>query len=1203
MTVASSGTDLTDIMQKLKAFFTNPITISIIGLIAISLLIWFVGPQIKFGANNSAPLASVMVRMVCIMVAITLWGLNNLWMQSRSKKTNTELVSGLKDSQEASMGSGLNEQTAEEMQQISERFTEAMETLKRYRFKGASGSKALYELPWYIIVGPPGSGKTTALVNSGLEFPLAEQFGRAALQGVGGTRNCDWWFTNEAVLIDTAGRYTTQDSHKVADSSAWEGFLELLRRNRRRRPINGAVVAISLQDLLMQTEDERALHAKTIRTRLDELMNKLQIRFPVYLMFTKADLVSGFSEFFEDFSRDERDQVWGVSLPNAPGADHAPDFDFLHAELKELTQGLYARVIWRMHQERDGKRRAAIQGFPQQFENVKVIAEQFVRQTFAFNRFKYQPYLRGVYFSSGTQDGTPIDRLMASVAANFGFTRDVAQLPHQQGKSFFLSRLFREVVFPEAELVGSNAAYERTIRWLQRGTYAAMLLITAGLGVVWSGSVMRHQSFMADVEAHVQEFDQAKVKVSELSKDVRQVLPPLNALAQASRVYDQQDHPFLSGLGLYDVRVDRSADEAYHHELLTELRPRILASLETVLKKGHSGGDLYDTFRIYMMFQKVDKMERERVAEWFALHWETEMRGEGTRRKELEFHLANLLALEAFPPAELNNTLVKDIRALLLREPVAQRVYSRVRTNPLYTRPVDLVSLFGASVRTSYKLDSATQRALSIPIMFTKEGYDNIDLSAGSSLVADIVNERWVLTEDENAKIDFIEEDLDAVSKQVEDLYLSEYIRVWDDVYKQLTVTEFRNLRHAEEVLANMVDPVYSPFLAILQVGQLNTQLKPPKDDLEGLAAKNPKKGGAKTRLATKLLLSQYEGTKVDKHFRDLNALVSEGNGGVAPAADIVDKIRTLHDFLADVAIAPDPGQQAFSLARQRFDTGAANAITGLQTYSQSQPAAVRGWLDTLCEQSWKVLLSSAHTYADTEWRALVYRPYSQSLQGRYPLNRASTDEMALFDFAEFFKPGGAVDKYYEEFMAPFIVSRGTWRNRVVDNYSLGFSDAVLNQVRNAQGIKNIFYRESPDSISVTMELRPKAMDERDARFILDVGDERLVYNHGPKFWKTVKWQANQDNMRVRMVFEDVQGSQYDRSFQGAWAWFRLLDSSYVEKTSQSSTYLVTFSAGEERGNQRDAHKMTYEVKTKSVDNPLRRDVLNAFRCPESISP
>ncbi len=94
------------------------------------------------------------------------------------------------------------------------------------------GQRYLYELPWYVIIGAPGSGKTTALLNSGLEFPLAASMGDAAIRGVGGTRNCDWWFTTEAVLIDTAGRYTTQDSEREIDRKAWSGFLDLIKKSR-----------------------------------------------------------------------------------------------------------------------------------------------------------------------------------------------------------------------------------------------------------------------------------------------------------------------------------------------------------------------------------------------------------------------------------------------------------------------------------------------------------------------------------------------------------------------------------------------------------------------------------------------------------------------------------------------------------------------------------------------------------------------------------------------------------------------------------------------------------------------------------------------------------------------------------------------------------------------------------------------------------
>jgi type VI secretion system protein ImpL len=252
-------------MNKIGRFFTHPVVISLIGLLLVALLIWFAGPQIKFGAENDAPLASPVTRLLLIMAAIVLWGLNNLRLQMMTNRSNKTLVADLQQNNSFVQSDAASEQAADEIAQINDRFRQALDTLNKLKFSGRGKKKALYQLPWYIIVGPPGSGKTTALVNSGLEFPLAEQFGKGALQGVGGTRNCDWWFTNEAVLIDTAGRYTTQDSHKVVDSSAWEGFLTLLKRNRRRRPVNGVIVAISLQDLLIQTEEERLLHSKHLR--------------------------------------------------------------------------------------------------------------------------------------------------------------------------------------------------------------------------------------------------------------------------------------------------------------------------------------------------------------------------------------------------------------------------------------------------------------------------------------------------------------------------------------------------------------------------------------------------------------------------------------------------------------------------------------------------------------------------------------------------------------------------------------------------------------------------------------------------------------------------------------------------------------------------------------------------------------------------
>lgn len=1190
-------------MKKIIEFFTNRVVISFIGLIVLSLLIWFVGPYFKFGDNNYAPLGGETARLLTIIVIVVIWGLNNLRIQLQEKKHNNDLVNDLQDEQSDGVNNIVSDQTSEEIHQINDRFSYALSTLKKLKFKGRGVKKALYELPWYIIIGPPGSGKTTALINSSLDFPLAEQFGKGALQGVGGTRNCDWWFTNEAVLIDTAGRYTTQDSHKVIDSSAWEGFLNLLKRHRRRRPINGAIIAISLQELLTQTEEERIKHAKTIRSRIDELMEKLEIRFPIYLMFTKCDLVSGFTEFFEDLGKEDREQVWGISLPNAPKHSQSPDFEYLDNEYKSFIKRLYERVLWRIHYERDTKRRAAIQGFPQQMENLKAIIENFVQQTFIKNRYRFQPYLRGVYFSSGTQDGTPIDRLMSSVSSNFGFNRETVAPSHQQGKSFFLGHLFRNVIFPESELVGSNRKYENFIKWSQRAAYIGMSSIAVVMIFVWAGSFTRHEMYMNEVASYVADFNAEKKRVNTWSSDIRTILPVLNSLAKASVVYDQEEHPWLSGLGMYDSNVDDAADKAYEFQLKNLFLPKLIKYIEIYLKRGHRGGDLYSSFRTYVMFNKLDYMDKQLVLDWFTAKWKSELEGQATKRKELLAHLNALLNLE-LAPSVLDKRVLASTRTLLLRVPVSKRIYERIRTNPKYTQRVDLLNEFGESVRDTYNSSPKVDTHLSIPLLFTKEGYDNIDLSPDSEVISSIVNERWLLADDDKARVDFIKDDLGEVSEKVKDHYLSEYNTYWKNVYSVLDVKPFKDLRHANDVLTIFTDPVYSPLLAILQVGAANTQLS------SQLAANmaDDNKEGATGQLAS-LAASKVKWTKVDKQFRPVNVLLRESSKKPAPINAVLLRVSQLQEFVNEINLAPDPSKKAFDIAKVRYQSGAGNAISSLRAYAKNMPKPLKGWLTTLADESWRVILRSAHQHVNAEWRTRVYSPYIQGLAGRYPLKVSAQEELALLDFIEFFKPGGTMDIFHQEYIKPFVNTRQGWSNRGVDNYSLGLSKKTINQIRTALSIKNIFFRSNPEVPSLTFQLKPHFMRKNDARFMLEVGENRLSYSHGPKFWKTLKWSATDEQSRVRIIFEDLNEQQYSRSFEGPWAWFRLLDQSTLTRTTASNVYLVTYNISDAKPGRSELspmrtpneHKITYQIKAKSIHNPFKDNLLGSFRCPERI--
>ena len=1191
-------------MKKILEFFKNRIVIAIIGLIVLSLLIWFVGPAIKFGESNTAPLGGEVARLITIMVMLVLWGLNNLRTTMRDKKNNEELVRDLQVNQGSPTGGAVSEQTSEEMHQIGERFAQAMAVLKKYKFKGFGFRKGLYELPWYIIIGPPGSGKTTALVNSSLEFPLADQFGKGALRGVGGTRNCDWWFTNEAVLIDTAGRYTTQDSHKIVDSAAWEGFLALLRKHRRRRPINGAIVAISLQDLLTQTEEERITHARTIRSRIDELMDKLEIRFPIYVMFTKSDLVAGFSEFFEDLSKDEREQVWGISLPNAPKALQTPEFDFLETEYHKLIKRIYERVVSRMHDERDIKRRSAIQGFPQQMDNLQKIIQHFVTQTFIKNRYRYQPYLRGIYFSSGVQDGTPIDRLMSAVSNNFGFDRQMMQTGMQQGKSFFLGQLFRSVIFPESELVGSNRRYDMFIKWTQRAAYLGLAGLMITMFLVWAGSFTRNKMYMSEVTKYIAEFNAENKRISAYSDDARATLPALGALAKASVVYDQQSHPWLSSLGMYDGNVDAAANKAYQTQLRKLLMPKLVKYLESDLRQGSQGTDLYNTFRIYLMFNKIPHFNAEQIAAWFSADWDKKLSGQADVRNELKSHLHTLLA-QTPEPVPLNPDLIRSVRSELIRVPVAQRIYSSIRSDAKFNHRINLLEEMGDTIRAAYVVNDQVNQKLSIPILYTKQGYDSADMSADSEMIATIAKEKWVVADEDKASVDFVRYDPKEIAGKVKEYYLADYRVYWQGLYDSLEVRPFQNIQQANEVLLSLTDPVRSPLLAVLQVGSKNTQLT--NALLANFGEDSKDKNDPKAKL-TQLAAAQIELTPVDKQFRAVNVLMRETASKPAAINDTILRIKQLQEFVNEIAIAPEPGKKCFEVAKARYTGGSGNAITNLTTYAKNMPEPLNRWLTAVANQTWRVMLQSAHGYANSEWRAQVYEPYMRGLAGRYPLNPSATDEVAINDFTAFFKPGGTLDKYSTEFIKPFVDTRNNWSNRGIDNHSIGISGAAIAQLRKANEIKTVFFSENAEIPSLTFQLRPYEMKKSDARFQLELGDKRISYSHGPKFWEPVKWAGSDQFNRVRIVFEDLNEEQYATTYEGPWAWFHLQDRSRLTSTGSASVYLVTYSIVDRGDNAagsnappKSSHSVQYEIKAKSVINPFHKDLLGSFRVPEGL--
>lgn len=1175
-------------MSRLKAFFTHKWTLGIIGLTALSLLIWFGAEYIKFGEDNAT--LSPTVRISIISIIVLVWLTWNICLTLMERRNNAQLLDNLNENDDLNPD---EERSQEEQHAIQERFQEAISVLKKSRFKSYGGSKSLYQLPWYVIIGPPGAGKTTALVNSGLEFPLSQSHGKEALGGIGGTRNCDWWFTNDAVMIDTAGRYTTQDSHRVVDNNAWKKFVEMLKRYRTRRPINGAILAVSLQDLMVQTAEQRVHLAKTLRQRINELQQQLGIRFPIYVTFTKCDLVAGFSEFFSNLSHSERDQVWGVTFPQEEDPTHGVNLDSFSPQFDQLVERLNERLLWRVHQERNIDKRSNLQGFPARFESLNAIVEDFVRQTFSANRFDTPPLLRGVYFTSATQEGSPIDRMMASVSATFGLERDMGHQQTNTGKSFFLGRLLKDVIFPESELVGVNRKIENSMIWLRRGVFASLTAVLVGCLVLWTGSVTRNKMYMNEVEENLEQYQTTESALPRNNPNLLKVLPALNPLKNSSEVYNKEKHPWLSGVGLYDSSVDDAAKALYNHKLQTVFLPSFARNIEVQLSRmSAKDPELLNTLKVYLMLSDTTKRNRDDIVEYSKYQWQQQLPGKATEQQQLLDHLYNALTNEDFS-LESNPRVVKRARQQLMRTPVSQRLYAQLQSKN--AEQVDIYAQLGQDAETLFKAPAKLENT-SIPTIFTKQSYDDMDFGADSPLLLSFSEDQWIYGGDTNEGEDFSEADRQKLGSEVKRLYLSEYASEWQTLLNSLELTPFNSSSQALDRLDLLADPIYSPLLAVAEVTANNTALTPRLDtnlDTRGLripvSSHARRAASAVGDLASDQLSDHYQPTSVDLRFEDLQRLVRSEKSRPAKIQEYLGAISEMHEYISELDSAPNSNEAAFNAAKSRFSGNRNDPIQKLRSKANNAPAPFDDWLNKIASNTWSLVLAKSKLHLDSVWQEQVYGSYSHSLSNRYPMSANRRNETPIDDFNSYFQPGGIEQAFVKQYIAPFVDTR-RWKVKSIDGQQLAISGATIKQLKRAENIRRAFF-SSGENAEIAFRVEPARLDSSVRLFALEIGDARVPYSHGPRTTSNLNWTGGED-LRARVIFEDLNETIHRKHFEGDWAWFRLLDESNIESAG-NNTYKVTF---EEEG-----RRAQFKLLANSSINAFDQGLLRNYRCPKTL--
>ena len=1176
-------------MKRFLQGLLSPLVLGSLGLLALSAVLWWVGPLLALG--EARPLEGLGARIGLLLLLWALWAARLAYSAWRRRQTNAALLAGLSSGPSAS---------DKEAQLLAQRFNEAVSRLKRGRGGGRQGGglggglgggQYLYELPWYVFIGAPGSGKTTALMNAGLQFLLGDS-AKAAVQGVGGTRNCDWWFTQDAVLVDTAGRYTLQESDRDVDASAWDNFLALLKKTRPRQPINGVLLTVNVQDLLQQGATERAEHATKLRARLQELQTKLGLRAPVYVMVTKADLIGGFNESFEAMGAQERSQVWGFTFDDAAAtaADPLPGFAALY---QQLQQRLVSQLVDRLEAERDVLRRSAIFAFPQEFAALQPVLADFLKLVFAGGgTLEQAPRVRGVYFTSGTQEGSPIDRVMGALGRSFGLDARAAAAPGARGKSFFLQSLLNDVVFAERGLGTLNPQAERRRRSMRAAGMAAIGLASVVVLVGWAVSRSRNLDHAEQVAARLPALKQAVQGLpAPTSADVAALPPVLGAVRDAAKLdgLDLKNPPLLNSLGLYQGdKLDSAAQLAYHRLLGKTLMPRVARRLEERLRAADNKNleNAYEALKTYLMLYTPEQFDAPTLRAWITLDWDrqyTAMAPE--QRAALDAQLDALLALG--PPravATRDDALVAQVREMLAAYPLEYRVYSRIKRQ---YRPGDVpdfsvAAAAGPNAAQVFERSSKEPLSKGVSGLYTRQGHERLIKTGVQAATAQLAREEpWVLgIKADPARLKDVALGGGVVDK-VRRLYYEDYIKTWDDLLADVHLVKLAGLERSIAV-ARLLSGVDSPMAGYLRGVAAETRLvadPASANAVDKLAAK-AKEDAARLAGAAPVAAAGAGPLEkmVDDHFKEIQRQVS----GNPPPLD--DTLKLFAELYAQLS-AVDAAQKSKSPPPPGGGAEKVKAAAG------QQPGPVRAMIEALADAG-----ASQGRSAEIAGLGAELKPItefcSRAITGRYPFASGSRSDVLPEDLGQLFGVGGLMDSFFQARLAALVdTSTPSWSYKPTGDGSKPVRAAALTAFQQAARIRDVFFRSGGKTPSMRIEMRLAEIDPDLKELVLDVDGQVQKLSPGGQS-VAISWPSSRLAAQIKLSTALGEGGP-KALFEGPWALFRLFDRYQMQASSAPERFSLLVNL--------DGRKARVDVIAASVFNPFQMREIKQFQCPSAL--
>jgi type VI secretion system protein ImpL len=1054
-----------------------------------------------------------------------------------------------------------------------------------------SSNVDIYSLPWYVVAGLPRSGKSSLVLASNLNFQTLPSQRESEQKFIRPTRAVDWRVTNDAVFLDTAGRYQTEGP----DGDEWSALLEAVKKYRPQRPIDGMILAVDPIKILNGDEKESEEAAKILRARIDEAALRTKNRFPIYLVFTHADKMEGFADSFSTSQREGQNLVWGATIPIEKSDAAQSLFDI---EFNLLQQGTMKRRLIRLSAPFPPVRQLRIFNFPLHFGAARRKLGHFVSTLFRPNPFSESPFLRGFYFTA--------------IPSSKG------QAPQTVGTSFFTQKLFREVVLRDKDMVATFQAQRQKppiLGWLATLTGAAIVFLLLGLSAY---SLYKNKQMLDDASTNgeaLMTIAKADAGRDPLTKTPDEARRELDATDELRRTlldldnYDRNGAPYLMRMGLY------SGGRIYHEMLLPtyfnvvehRFKEPARKKLEDALRKFSTSapvanptqmtaqeeenlGKNYDLLKTYLMLSGDfrDKAEPTSIATTLAEFWKSESKlpagSDLVAQQQLEFW-AKQVDRDEFPRIKLDNNLIDAARKKLQSFPAVYRYYKRKVTE--ISKEVDgkLGATTVEGVLTSNGGDTSfTDGSYQVPGAYTLEGY-RLMKKAISASEKELSADDWVMGEPDKK---VVAQTTDA--SKLEERYFRDYADHWKNFVKAVSVRPYKKEDAARALQA--FSSANSPIEILMKEVARNTNL-----------SAKPKNQGwwdwIKSFFVSKESTDTGGNTQVEKEFRPLFTFVGDDAKTTDPPigkyrseiSKVYTKVNGLSvDELNQISkdLAQDKDQK---LQLRNSETAVASLLAAFTGTPSGQEMA--DLLKKPLGNLRSLLGADAQSQLGKTWANEVL-PKAREAEKGFPFD--DTGEADLTKLSAYLNPvNGTLSDFYEKNLKKYFEESGG-QLKVKESSPVKFTDEFVTYLNNAFKLRDTLYGKSatpafsydfkmqkvPDAlIEVTIDgqkIDSNGTGSTNFKFPAASGETGAFMNFAstaestPTSGKTPSPanSANSNvntssNANVKKFFQtsntNTAAGNDQKKFPGTWGLFKFFDAGQPQKQS-SGEYSLTYKLG-----------------------------------------